>query len=313
MSKPKSQHWVPKCYLREFVDPNTPENQEPYLWIVERNKKYKKKKAPQNICKEADLYTIQIPGKEKSYVIEESLSAIEGKYADIFRKKIKNKLPLSPYDHTILCYFVGAMLLRTLRHKQNFDHFIDQIVERTESLEHQHGIPHKESEKWKSYKANAHGISLADTLPDIAKLLGKMSLAFLCVDVEKSSRFITSDDPCNLFNPELQWQKFYGPGLRMKDTQITMALSPEIMLCMSWSNFKGYIKWPASLVEESNRMIRAYCNEYFLSHTSKIKWRWFLSFPLDFFFIIKMIRILSWQKLQRTKRLFSNYKYRVRR
>ncbi len=292
------------------MDPNTPPGQEPYVWVFDKNGKNRRKKSPQNIFKETDLYTIQKPGKEKVYAVEESLSVIEGKYADVFRRKIKNKLPLSSEEHAVLSFFVGAMLIRTLRHKDTFDHFIDQVVEHAEAMEKAHGISNAESSKWRGYKTNAHGIGLASTLPDVAKLLNQMSLAFLCVDPKKPNRFITSDDPCNLFNPELQWQKFYGPGLGMRGTEVAMALSPEIMLTMSWSNFRGYIYWDSSHIEDSNRMIRGHCYEYFISHRPKTKWRWFRSYPLDLFFIFKMARILSWQKIQR---IISNYKYYDRR
>lgn len=55
----------------------------------------------------------------------------------------------------------------------------------------------------------------------------KMSLSFLCSD-RTGSRFITSDDPVTLFNPDLQWQRFYGPGLAQRNIQVTMSVSPNI-------------------------------------------------------------------------------------
>lgn len=108
-----------------------------------------------------------------------------------------------------------------------------------------------------------------------------MSVAFLIAP--KGVKFLTSDDPCNLFNPDLQWQKFYGAGLGQKNIQVTLPLSPEILLCMSWSNLRGYIKWDKSWSDEANRMIVGKCYKYFISNGPRIKWRWMRRFPLDFF------------------------------
>ena len=49
MSEPKRQHVIPRCYLKQFVDPKTPPGQEPYVWIFDRESKRGKKRAPQNI------------------------------------------------------------------------------------------------------------------------------------------------------------------------------------------------------------------------------------------------------------------------
>jgi hypothetical protein len=115
-----------------------------------------------------------------------------------------------------------------------------------------------------------------------------MNLAFLCA--EKGSRFITSDDPCNLFNPDLQWQKLYGPGLAQRNIEVTLPLSPEIMLCMTWSNLRGYIKWEEKRVDESNRLIVGHCYKYFISHGPKTKLVWFSNYPWNLAFIIKVFK-----------------------
>ncbi len=302
MSNPKGQHYIPQCYLGEWVDPNTPIGYEPYVWIFDKNGKNRKKKAPKNILKGKDLYTLNIG----DYSIEKTLAKLEGGYAKIFRTKIKKKLPLSEYEHIILCAFVSTMLQRTLRYKDNLEKFYDELIERAEMMEKHHNVEAKKSKELREFRKNTHKTGVVQLLPDITELLFKMSVAFLCVD-DSSSKFITSDDPCNLFNPDLQWQKFYGPGLAQKNVQVTLPLSPDIMLCLSWSNFRGYIKIKKSKIEDSNRMTRAHCYKYFISHTRKIKRLWFSSYPLDLFFIMKVMK----HKIKtRIQRLILNYKYR---
>lgn len=287
MSSPKQQHYVPRCYLREWVDPYTPAEQEPYVWIFDRKGRNRKKKSPKNIFTGTDLYTLNVSGKGKNYSIEQTLSRLESEYAIIFRAKINNKLPLSEYEHIILCAFVSTMLQRTLRHKNTLDQFFDEIIGMTKSLERQHNVQPKQSLVLERLKEDSHKLGIIQLLPDLTQLLMQMSVAFLCAE-ESNSKFITSDDPCNLFNPDLQWQKFYGPGLGQKRVELTLPLSPNVLLCMSWSNLKGYIRWHRKRVDESNRTVARHCYEYVVSHRPRLKRLWFSKYPRNIFFILRI-------------------------
>ncbi|MCI0627455.1 MAG: DUF4238 domain-containing protein [Acidobacteria bacterium] len=139
MSTPKRHHYVPQSYLREFVDPNTPPEHEPYVWIFSKDGKKKERRAPHNIFWGTDLYRLKIDG-EKHYSIETSLSQLEGRYAEIVRDKIKKHLPLSDEEHVVLCAFVAAMMQRTLRMKENVESFLDQVIEKIEATEKLHGL-----------------------------------------------------------------------------------------------------------------------------------------------------------------------------
>jgi len=308
VSNPTKQHYVPQCYLREFADPNMLSGGEPFIWIFDRDGKNRRKDKIKNVLASNDLYTLKIKG-QKNYSIEETLANLEGKYTEVFRSKIKNKIPLNEKEHIILCAFVSVMFQRTLRHKDNLERFLNELIEHAEDLETTHNAPHKQSEELKRYKEDLHKLSVVRSLPDITGLLMKMSVAFLCA--EGGAKFITSDDPCNLFNPDLQWQRFYSPGLVQKNIQVTLPLSPNIMLCMSWSNLRGYLRWEKDRVEEANRMIIGHCYKYFICHTLKTKRMWFRRYPLDFFFILKILRhkiemqtykLKMWYKFRNVKR-----------
>ena len=307
MSKPKKQHYVTECYLREFIDPNTPVGYEPYIWRFDKNGKNRKNKSPSNIFTSTDLYTIKIAGRAKNYSIETTLSKIESKYANIFRKKIKKKLPLSEYEHIVLSAFVATTLQRTLRQKDNLEQFFDELINHGEKIAQHHGIVSKNVEHLKKYKKNAHKLSILEILSEITQLLIRMNVAFLCVG-NSGAKFITSDDPCILYNPKLQWQRFQGPGLEQRDIEVILPLSPEIMLCLSWSNFRGYIEMKKSKIDDLNRMTRTYCYKYFISHTPKTKWIWYRKYPLNLFFIIK---VLKNQIKNRIQRIIFKYKFRL--
>jgi len=106
MSNQKNQHIIPQCYLKQFVDPNTPTRHEPYVWIFDREVKRGKKRAPKNILAETDFYTLK-----GDYVIEKALAQIESEYSVIFENNIKKKIPLAPYEHLVFCAFVAFVKL----------------------------------------------------------------------------------------------------------------------------------------------------------------------------------------------------------
>jgi hypothetical protein len=102
MSEPKNQHIIPQCYLKQFVDPNIPPGQEPYVWIFDKGSKRGKKRAPKNILAETDFYTLKIKTGVKDYTIEKTLSQIESEYSSVFEKRMKHKLSLDDHDHIFL-------------------------------------------------------------------------------------------------------------------------------------------------------------------------------------------------------------------
>lgn len=286
-SRPRRQHYVPHCYLKQFVDPNTPAGQEPYVWIFDRNGRNRRRKAPVNIFTSTDLYTLEISERGQDYSIEQSLSQLESDYAKVFDTKITRRLPLSDSDHIVLCAFAAAMLLRTLRHKDAMGRFYDELIAKTEALERAHSLPANKSAQLRQQKENAHRLSLVAVLPDVTRLLVEMSVAFLVAD-KSGSRFITSDDPCNLFNPDLQWQRFYGPGLAQEGIEVTLPLSPEVVLLLCWSNLRGYVEIPRDRVEDLNRRTRAQCYQHFVSSSPKTRLIWFSEYPLDARFLLRV-------------------------
>lgn len=288
MSNHKKQHTVPQCYLREFIDPKRPEGYEPFIWVFDKDGKNRRKKAPKNVLTSNNPYTIEVEGKTRDYSIEKSLSSIEHDYAILFRQKIKKQLPLSEDEHISLCIFIATMLQRTGRQKDNLEHFLDELISHSEKIAAQHGIKSRTVESLKTYRRGAHKFNILEMLPEVTQILLNMSLAFLMVRKSKS-RFITSDDPCTLFNPKIQGQRLMGPGLGQKEVELTMPLSPEIALCLSWSNFRGYIETGKRRIEELNRMTRAHCYKLFISCSSRKKFRWFLKYPLSLIFVIKVL------------------------
>lgn len=289
MADPRRQHIVPKCYLKQFVDPHTPAGQEPYVWIFDRGGKNGKRRAPRNILTETDLYTFRGKDGTKNYSLEKSLSQIESDYASVFEDKIRRHVPLNTSEHVVLCAFVAAMLQRTIKQKENIEGFFDRLISVTEQMEQAHGLKPKKSLELKAAKENAHRSMIVQSVPEITNILAKMNLAFLVAN--RRSSFITSDSPCFLFNSELQWQRFYGPGLAQKNVEVRMPLSPAISVSFTWANnLRGYLRISEDWVHEHNRMVFGYLHAHFIANSPTIRRQWFRRFPLDPVFIGRMIR-----------------------
>jgi len=86
------------------------------------------------------------------------------------------------------------MLQRTLKYKENIEHMIDQVIGHIKQLEAVHGVAPKTSLELEEAKADAHKLSLVESIPEVANVLAKMNLAFLCTKNKRVS-YITSDAP----------------------------------------------------------------------------------------------------------------------
>jgi hypothetical protein len=63
-NKPTKQHYVPACYLREWAKTPIFSKKDPFVWIIDKNTKQKRRDKVKNILVSNDLYTIKIEGKK---------------------------------------------------------------------------------------------------------------------------------------------------------------------------------------------------------------------------------------------------------
>jgi len=285
MSNPKRHHWVPRCIQKEFADQkhSSPEKKIYKVWVFSKDGKQKRLQNIYEVFTCNHMYTLKING-EKNYTAETKfLQKIESEYSSIFKNKIKSKTPLNEEEHIRLCKFVYAQLQRTKRKKENFQQFVKELIPES-----------KNPEELKDYLQNHYVKGIINALPDITSLLYKMNLSFLCIDDKNKDYFILSDDPCVLFNSDLQWQEFHSPGLKQKNIQLTLPLSPKITLCMSWTNnVRGYIEIKRKTmggIDDLNRLTCRFCDEKFISPKPKTKKIWFSKYPFSILFMLKVLK-----------------------
>lgn len=304
---PKKQHYVPQCYLRAFATPNTINDKEPLIWIFPKTERKGRLDKIKNVLFAKDLYTIDTGG-QKDYSIETSLANVEAEYTKVYREKIEKRLPLNKREHLVLCVFITALMQRTLRHKDSVEGFLSEVIEKMEKMDEAHNTHSKIVDDYKKLKTNSHKLGIFKILPDLAEILLQMNLAFVCAD-NISSKYITSDDPCIMFNPDLQWQRFYGYGLAQKSIELSITLSPTTMAIFTWQNFRGYMYTTNPRIEDHNRMIRHHAYKYFLLNKPKTKLIWYSKYPLSVAFMIRVVKHKLSDFVFRVKYLWKMRKY----
>src|SRR5262252_2340563 len=113
MTSHKRQHFVPQSYLKAWCDPNTPAGQEPYVWRFNKDGSDPRRKAPENIFHETDLYTIHRADGERDLVLEHGLAGLESEFVTIRDATLARRGEITPRDHVMLCAFIAAAHART--------------------------------------------------------------------------------------------------------------------------------------------------------------------------------------------------------
>ncbi len=277
----KKQHWVPQSYLRAWCDPNVDPLENDYVWVFQKDGTLWKRKAPENIFFEPDMYTIHLDDGTRILDIEHGLSGLESLFTKIRRESINIKSELSPNDILIILAFIAASFERTKMKRDYHKKFWGEIVEYAENLKKYMLSLSPEERKRKSVNSSSGESSLS--LDDAKRLaenpLQEMLIASINTSIEmfrpmclrflhttSKLGFITSDAPCVWFDREAYKRPFpYNqPGLAFPTIEITLPVSPHFMAYLTWKGNTTYIEIPDYLVNEYNRRTRYFCNEYFV-------------------------------------------------
>ena len=125
MPEYKSQHYVPRSYLKLFTDPDTPEGQEPYLWIYEwwgDGKGFRK--APKNVAVSTYYYSFEADSGELEHGVERDvLSRAEGAAMPHLVRLIRGEDPAALDEQARMdtSAFLALMLHRTPRSRNHME------------------------------------------------------------------------------------------------------------------------------------------------------------------------------------------------
>jgi hypothetical protein len=292
MPEHKKQHFVPAGYLKAWCDPTTPEGQEPYVWVFNKDGTGAHRKAPSNIFHESDLYTIQMEGGGRDLHIETTLSRIESELVALRERTIDKGIWPGDEGRALLCIFAAAMRSRTPAQRDHLQVQWGKAQEKIDALtKWAETASPEQRRRASSPPSSGQPISLEmvkamATQPLQASLLSTIQveapMLFRGVDLAilvsvSSASFITSDHPCVWSDPDgYKRPPFYqGPALVYPTIEITLPLSPRHCLFMNRRGATGFLEATKQHVEIANRTTRFACSEYFVNSENRTRPFWF--------------------------------------
>lgn len=294
MTGHKSQHFVPKSYLKAWCDPTALANYDPYVWIFDKDGFNPRRKAPHNIFYETDLYTIAREGG-RNLVLEHGLAQLESRFVSIRDGKLDRFQPLDETDHVYLCAFIAAMQARNPVQRDHQSKqwgevlsMMDQLKKymRTATAEQKQAVvsvPRAQTDRDRSFgydqvKAMAERPLQTMMAPMIASLtrhLPRLDCAVLTCSGD--ARFITSDNPCVWSDPDAHNRPpmQQSPALMYETIEITLPISPRQAVLLNRRGVSGFQSAARSIVDEVNRITRFSCDEHFVSNSNAAEPCWF--------------------------------------
>jgi uncharacterized protein DUF4238 len=123
----KDQHFLPKFYLRQFVDPDTCRRPdiEPYVWLYELAEGRWRPRAPKNVATLRHYYAYRDTDGQLVNVIEQNLQRVESLGASLIRK-LASRIPLTEREQLHFSLFVAQLAVRTPQSRSSTERFLDR-------------------------------------------------------------------------------------------------------------------------------------------------------------------------------------------
>lgn len=295
----KDQHFVAESYLKAWCDRECPKGYKPFVWIFERDGSNPRKRAPSNIFKESEFYTIKKADGTRDLRLEHGLAGLETKFGQIRKDRLEKQQPLTDEEHAYLAAFVAAAQFRTRSSRdhqaQQWQHMLDIADDLAESMKtakpEQKRAMAQIGSSYDKKGSMSHDqvrqlaeMPIQTMMPGILRttipILIQMNMLILSTNDETG--FITSDRPVTWFDPEAyKLPPFYrSPGLASPTIEVTMPLSPRQCLVFSKHDKAGYATAPDLALNELNRRHRAHCEDHFIVNNKNTSDYWFQEFEL---------------------------------
>lgn len=292
----KNQHYVPRSYLSAWCDPDSPENQEPYVWTFPREGGVGRRKAPKNLFAETEMYTIRLPDGRRSLALEHGLADLEGRFAQVRRDVVDRRADPTDEDHTIIRLFMAAAEARTKGRRDDLANHCGSALARLEELDAMYRAASPARQEAiaaaSALGSSESGLSIDEVrvfaeaplqhmmLPLIevqCESYALMDMTILCTTSEPG--FITSDRPCVWFDPDVRKRPFpyNAVGLSYPTVEVTLPLSPRALALLMWRPLREghvYVDVPERIVDELNRRTRWNCEERFVVQRDVLREIW---------------------------------------
>ena len=251
-------------------------------------------KAPKNILKETDTYTIKGADGSRDLTLEQGLCQLESRFVGILNNKFSNEETLSQDEHLYVCGFMAAMIARTKAQREYLKGYWGGLLKDLDGM-----INRRRQE-------NPNARIILDRLPDdrnigsltyadvreaaekplqtlMLPLIDSITPRFLRLDyviftTDDDPGFITSDNPCTWADPKRQElpPMFQNQPTLRKSTEISLPISPRQMICLNLNGMRGYIKANDKIVNMANARTRVNALEFFVVNANVKKREWFV-------------------------------------
>lgn len=260
----KAQHYIAQGYTRAWCDPGKANHEQPFVWLFARDgptaETPGKRKAPVNIFKEPEMYTIT-PANDpwgRDLSLEHGLGQIEKDFCAVRRDFIEPAHPLGERERAILLAFAACSQFRTPGFREHTRSQWQRVLDLGRGMEKQlrTATPEQKARMAGASSFGSSGRKNSMTMEQVQQIVDKPLQSVLASHVrtivpllqkvtnltilytEKTPGFITSDEPVVWFDPASckRPPMFRGPALMYETIEITMPISPTRMMFLGRQN-----------------------------------------------------------------------------
>lgn len=248
------QHIVPQHYLKGFCDPVPSKRQGRVVWEFRFKDDVVCRRAPKNVGRIADYYSVETADGLHNPAIEGVLSQIESRTAPIIARLRDEHLALADEDRWWLAMFIAFQMVRgpafrdhvekalgligtvMLRAMARREEYFARVLRETPGIAEEDRTPAKieefrrmaaEPEKHFEISGTPEGsLRMMRLAPRFVPHIATLRWEFLVAGGGES--FVTSDTPVTLRNPRLR--PGFGAGLRLPGTELSLPIGPRVCL-----------------------------------------------------------------------------------
>jgi hypothetical protein len=285
-------HFVPQFYLKGFLDPDSVQTKNPWLWVANLPAGVVKRRAPKNVAARAGYNAVL--GSTESETAEEVLSQLEAVAAPIVRRLINGVNELTGQEWVDLLFFAAFLAVRTPYFRNRIEGFAAEIAEDLLRLSASHPdyyhrsvketalveMTEEEIEASRQTALTPGGVRIKarpvlsllaafqGARDDVYPNFSHMRWAILRAD--RDLFFVTSDNPVSWADPTPRPAFYAGHGLRMRNVEVVFPVGPQVCLFGTWNGAAGSLAAPQRLVEAINRRVLQFASEEIYAHREEL-------------------------------------------
>lgn len=247
---------------------------QPFVWTFDPSGGVGRKRAPQNLFTETDIYTILGPDGSRDLRIEFELSKLEQGLKTLVTDFVASHRQLPRLRQWQLIAFIAAMHGRTLEAREIQRTLWQQTLDAAEKKAVALGISANSEAQLNSIRkavASPMQFLLPGAMMDGLTMLSEVTMTIMC-SVEPD--FITSDSPVTWFDPTVPRERFltHKSSLANPGIEVVMPLSPQhtIILHYPRTPFEKpvrYVSAGSATVAALNKRTAHY------AHRAVVSWR----------------------------------------